>query len=166
MEKIQLKPGTVHFSKAPCGIQAVVTFGMVLTAYDKQNNFGGSAHYLYPFRLAGKPSTALYGAPAIVGLLKAFEGAGSKLEDLEVNLYGVAHPESCVKQYLDNCSNNKLVAQEILDKKNIKIHTYDLGGHRGRKIAFDTSNGETMIAKVDSIRAVDWMLNPDGPVER
>lgn len=166
MNKINLKPGMIHFSESPVGIQSVVTFGILITIYDKVRNVGGAAHFVYPFRVKDKPSTALFGAPAVVGLLKAFLASGSITSNLEVNIYGSASPDNAQKEYLDNCDNNILVAREILDKKDIKIQSADVGGNKGRKVAFDTSSGETMIAKVDSIRSVDWMLSPEGPIER
>lgn len=166
MNKINLKPGMIHFSASPIGIQSVVTFGILITIYDKARCLGGAAHFVYPFRVKDKPSTALYGAPAVVGLLKAIISSGSNPSDLEVNIYGSASPENAQRAYLDNCSNNILVVREILDKKEIKIQSADVGGSKGRKVVFDTSTGETMIAKVDSIRSVDWMLSPEGPIER
>lgn len=166
MDKIHLKPGSIHFSREPVGIQTVVTFGICITVFDKRSCIGGVAHFLYPFRVADKPSTALFAAPCIIGLLKVFEDNGSHFQDLEVSMYGGAHPENAQQTYLDHCQNNVLVAHEILDKKELKVSSEDLGGYRGRKLVFDTSSGEAMIAKVDGIRSVDWMLSSEGPIER
>jgi chemotaxis protein CheD len=166
MEKEFLKPGTVLVPQSSSMIQTVVTYGVAISFYDKVKKVGGMAHYLYPIREKDKPSTALYAAPAISVLLSAFFTENVRPEDLEIHIYGGANPDGASIGYINHTRENLKVAREILFAKNILLFEESIGGSRGRKIMFNSETGEVVVAKVDGIRSVDWMIHPDGPIER
>jgi chemotaxis protein CheD len=124
------------------------------------------AHFLYPRRRAGE-STPLFAAPALVPLLRHFTNRDNYTRgDLEVHLFGGAFPEGAGDDYRKTCRQNIEVADELLTKEGVELTGRDCGGWRGRKIIFDTCTGELILAKVGTVRQVDWIMTGLAPVER
>ncbi|MBU3952124.1 MAG: hypothetical protein KJ658_08280, partial [Proteobacteria bacterium] len=57
---------------------------------------------------------------------------------------------------------NVKTARNILNQKQIKISSEDVGGQLGRKIVFNTLNNEILILKVGRLRDSDWYPYEDG----
>ena len=150
-----IQPGYVCFSDGKSRLSVVVSSGVVVTLFDKATGKGGMAHYVLPYR-NGADAKPIYAAPAIVALVDMFKKSGSDLTQLEAHLYGGArNPES--EFFLEGVAeNNVTVGKELLQKIGIQLVSEDTGGNRGRKIVFDVTNGDTIVAKVDRIRATDW----------
>jgi chemotaxis protein CheD len=55
------------------------------------------------------------------------------------------------------------VAKTILNKQEIAITSEDVGGSKGRKLAFKTDSNEAVVLKVERLRQEDWYpyLLPD-----
>jgi len=133
----------------------------VVTLFDADRRLGGMAHYTRPLRERNRPSTALYAAPAIVWLVRCFLGRGARPEQLEAQVFGGAANGDAPGYVADRHHQNVQVGLELLDKQGIHISTMDVGGHRGRKVVFDTGNGESAVVRVSRIRADDWYPDPE-----
>jgi chemotaxis protein CheD len=110
--------------------------------------------FIYPVAKNRRKATPVYGNAAVSGLIRLMESAGCKKENLESHILGGAIPEG--KKKHDTGEKNIRVARELLDKKGIKVVSEDVGGLKGRKIAFDVKSGQVMVMKVHRIRSSDW----------
>lgn len=117
-------------------------------------------HYARPRREPGRPSTTHYAAPAIVWLVQCFLDAGSERQTLEAQIFGGASCTNAPGFSADIHNQNVQVGLEILDKQGVRVSSMDVGGERGRKIAFDTTSGESAVVRAAEIRAEDWYPSP------
>ena len=155
-EEIYIRPGYICLPKSPVNLYTVVGSGIVITIYDTKKKYGGMNYYIRPRRKEPSHSTPIYACPAIIGLLDMFSRYGSKVDDLEAHIYGGAENRQS-ESFIEGISQENVnVGLEILEKKNIRITGKDIGGDRGRKVVFNTKTGESIIAKVDKIRNMDW----------
>lgn len=156
-----LEPGYIHTPVRATQLCAVVAYGIVVTIFDSTRRMGGMCHYLFPYREARLPSTAKFAAPAIVTLAGMFLSTGSVNEKLEAQVFGGAEdPDAKHRSLVTLAKQNIQVGEELLDKIGIPIVSRDVGGHRGRKIVFTSSTGETAVLKVNHLRTTDWTENP------
>jgi chemotaxis protein CheD len=112
-------------------------------------------HYIRPVREDGF-STAMFAAPAIVTLAEMMFAGGSAASDLEAHLYGGANNSEAARFEPELAERNVWSGEEILAKLGIAIASRDVGGKRGRKVIFHSVTGETVVARVDRVRASDW----------
>ena len=156
IKKIYLQPGCICLAGEPVHIWSVVGSGIIITIYDTRQAYGGMNYYTRPKREPPDRSIPFFACPSIIGMLDRIFEADSKIEDLEAHMYGGAeNPE--VKGYIKGLAECNIKAGlELLEKKNIRIKGMDIGGEKGRKIAFNPLTGESVIAKVNRIRSTDW----------
>ena len=149
-----LEPGHIYFSKEPVTVSTVVGTCVAVCIWDKKKYFGGMNHFMYPFEDRKTLTTSIFGNVSTAMLLKMFRKAESKLEDLEAQIFGGAHPDTAIQKEIGK--ENAKHAKQVLTKRKIKVVSVDVGGNRGRKIVFDTVTGHVAVIKVKRIRKVDW----------
>ncbi|MBA3010738.1 MAG: chemotaxis protein CheD [Proteobacteria bacterium] len=155
-----LKPGYIYLPEKPTVISTVLGSSVSVSLYDRTRKTGGMNHFLFPQVDAGEQTTALYGNISVVTLIRMMLENGSDLSNLEAQLFGGAHnPASCPR---DIGEDNVKTARNILNQKQIKISSEDVGGQLGRKIVFNTLNNEILILKVGRLRDSDWYPYEDG----
>ncbi|MGA1867401.1 MAG: chemotaxis protein CheD [bacterium] len=156
IKRIYLQPGGICLASEPARIFSVVGSGVVITLFDTKLYFGGMNYYTRPKRESLTHSTPWFACPSIIGMLNMFIEAGSELRDLEAHIYGGAeNPEN--SEYVKGLAERNIkTGIELLKKKNIRIMGMDIGGKKGRKIAFNPLTGESVVAKVNKIRSTDW----------
>jgi chemotaxis protein CheD len=150
-----LNPGYVCVPAAPTRLAAVVSSGVAITVYDNRRKRGGMSHYTQPLRHSGR-STAIFAAPSIVELVRGLLAAGSRERDLEAHLFGGATNSTSAGYVRGLSEKNVEVGEELLRKMRVSIVGKDVGGSRARKVLFDSASGETVVARVERVRAGDW----------
>ena len=154
-----IDPGYVCLPTLPTKMGVVVASGVVVTVYDRVKRFGGLGHYISP-RRKGARSTPVFAAPAIVSLVDMFLKKGSKKHHLEANIVGGAiNPKVSTYEH-GVAEDNVKVGFEILNKLGIKVAGQDVGGYQARKIVFDSSTGDLLVAKAPKVRSGDWYPDP------
>lgn len=83
-----------------------------------------------------------------------FQSGGSRSTDLEAMIFGGAILKGSEKEHVGK--ENAAAARHILRKAGIAVAGEDIGGHKGRKVIFDSATGETIVYRVDRIRKEDW----------
>ena len=158
LEKVFIKPGCVSVCEEESLLCAVLTFGVTVSLYDKVKKKGGLNFFLYPNAKSPINKTPLFGKPSTNQLIRSFTDSGSEKGDLEAHIIGGAYlPEGESKMKMIANENVKL-ANKVLSDHGIFIKSQDVGGHAGRKLIFNTSTGETIVAKVNVLRKQDWSL--------
>ena len=112
-------------------------------------------HYSHPKRVAGK-STPVFAAPALIGLVRMFERLGSRRDDLETFVYGGADNPDMPGFDPGRSRLNIQFGLEILEKLDLGVAGADVGGRFARKLAFCTRTGQSLLARVNDVRAGDW----------
>ncbi|MGA1823967.1 MAG: chemotaxis protein CheD [bacterium] len=166
IKRIYLQPGCICLASIPSCICSVVGSGIVVTIYDTKRYLGGMNYYIRPKRESPDRSTPWFACPSIIGMLNMFFETGSQTEDLEAHVYGGAdNPDN--NDYIKGLAElNIKTGMELLKRKKIRVAGMDIGGAKGRKIAFDPLSGESIVAKVNKIRATDWYPALDDKPEK
>jgi len=135
-------------------ISAVLGSCVATCLYDKKKKVGCMNHFKTPYVSDRKHATARYGNAAMPALIRMILENGSKIKDLEAQLFGGAYnPKICPE---DIGKNNILVARRILENNKIRIVSEDVGGEKGRKIIFNTGTSEVAVFRVKKLRKGDW----------
>lgn len=152
LKKYFLRPGYLFVSREPYLIYTVLGSCISICLWDNKRQMGGMNHYIYGKTGSQKPS-GKYGDAAIPHLIRMLTDLGSDPQNLKAHVVGGAQSlqlQSAVGR------NNVAIAEDLLAKYRIEILTLEIGGHIGRKIIFNTHNGELLIYKVNKIRESDW----------
>ncbi len=114
--------------------------------WDRRGRAGGMNHYLLPRRGNGGELSPRYGDVAIPTLVRRLVALGAAHEDLRAKIFGGAHVMPA-----DHPSGKSLGAQnvevaiEFLRAEGVQILSEDVGGKRGRKLAFNTLDGTALV---------------------
>ena len=149
-----LEPGHILLAATPTIISTVLGSCVSICIYDKKQKVGGINHFQYPYTRKKKESTAKYGNVAAITLIRMMVNNGSKIKNLEAQLFGGA-----LNREISSTSiglENIIIARKILAKERIRIVSEDVGGEKGRKIVFNTGTNEIAVMKVEKLRARDW----------
>ena len=152
---LYIKPGSVCLPGQPARLCTVTASGITITIFDKMRRCGGLGHYTHPFRINGA-STPVFAAPTLVTLVNMFKEAGSELHNLDAFIYGGAENKTAPGFEPERAKNNIKVCHELMEKLGIKISGSDTGGNYARKLIFYTASGESITAKINTIRRGDW----------
>ena len=111
-------------------------------------------NYQLPYAPKSENATVQLGNAATSTLVEIFVRGGSSVTDLEAQLFGGAsNPQASAK---DVGKENVSIARKVLNKKDIRIISEDVGGEKGRKVLFNTGSHEIAILKVQQLRKEDW----------
>lgn len=151
-----VEPGFICLPPKELTLYAVAGSGIVVTLYDRLREIGGMSYFYRPVRPDKKDNKPIYALPSITGIISMFLDAGSVKENLEAQVFGGADNHNVAGYQPNIAAENIRAVFTILKLKNIQVSSFDVGSERGRKIAFNSRTGETMVAKVNKIRAKDW----------
>ena len=154
--KNYIKPGFGFVPRYGAQLWTVVGSSIAVTMFDHRLKIGGMAHYTRPYRMPGLDSSSFFAGPAIKWLLQCLFKHGARREDLEVQLFGGAS-SYMHRGYIQGLhEENVKVGVQLIKQTGLELQVMDVGGKRGRKVVFNSGTGESAVAHVDNIRAVDW----------
>jgi chemotaxis protein CheD len=152
--KYHLEPGYIFASDEPALISTVVGTCVAVCIYDRRLKSGGMNHYFFPRAGRRDKTTAQFGNVAIQALIRMMIGLGSRIEDMEAQIFGggsrLMNDSSCVGR------KNLKIARKILKKRGIPVVSEDTGGIKGRRVIFHTGTNEAIVMKTHKIRRGDW----------
>ena len=154
VENYFLDSGFIYVGRSPTVISTVLGSSIAVCIYDREKKVGGMNHYQFPFIRDKNMATARYGNVANLTLIRMMINDGSKIKNLEAQLFGGANdPNVCSR---DIGHENITAAKMIIARENILIVSEDVDGEKGRKVIFNTSTNEIAVIKVDTLRKEDW----------
>ncbi|HEX2228764.1 MAG TPA: chemotaxis protein CheD [Candidatus Binatia bacterium] len=119
---------------------------MSLCLWDPVAMIGGMNHYLLPSAVAGAVGSPRFGTVAIETLVAQVTSLGAVKDRLRAKLFGGACVIEAFRQNADHIGIvNAQFAETTLRALAIPIVEQDLGGHRGRKLIFNTDDGESWV---------------------
>lgn len=149
-----LEPGFIYLPSKPAAVSTVLGSSVAVCLFDGKRKVGGMNHYQYPVIRDRSQATSRYGNVATLTLIQMMLDNGSKLKHLKAQIFGGAHNREPASRNIG--AENIRVARKILNKKKIPVVSEDVGGEIGRKIVYKTDSNETIVIKVENIRAGDW----------
>jgi chemotaxis protein CheD len=152
--KYHLQPGFIFVSMDPALVSTVIGTCVAVCLHDRRLKSGGMNHYFFPKAGRRQKTTPKFGNVAIMALIRMMVRNGSRLEDLEAQIFGGGS-----RSMTDGSSmgrKNVNMARKILKKRGIPIVSEDVGGVKGRRVVFHTRTNEAIVMKTHRIRRGDW----------
>jgi chemotaxis protein CheD len=114
--------------------------------WDRRGRGGGMNHFLLPRRGPDAPRSGRYGDSAIAALVSKVLTLGADRRDLRAKIFGGAHVLASVPVGARTLGNeNVQVAIAALRDEGVQLVSEDVGGTRGRKLAFNTVDGTALV---------------------
>ena len=142
-EKIIIYSEQLYTSKRQCEIVTILGSCVSICLYDSVNHIGGMNHYLLPLWNGDGLQSLRFGNISNERLLQDMLRKGADHRYLQAKIFGGAVIN--ISNAVSVGDRNVLVAKDFLQKNGIPIVAEDVGGKRGRKIIFDTSNGDVYV---------------------
>lgn len=144
-----LHPGRLLVPRSPCVIYTLLGSCVAVCLFDREKKMGAMNHYLLPEITAPGEASPRYGNVAIERIVKTLLARGCLLESLQAKLFGGAKVLPGLLPSADLGAQNAAIAVRILAAQGIPIVARDVGGHRGRKVSFDTGTGAAWVTYLE-----------------
>ncbi len=147
-----VNPGELLISKKPIVLKTVLGSCVSVCLFDKKKKMGSMCHYLLPICPNKNISSTKYGDIAIELMIKKMvHKYHSKIDNLQAYLIGGASVIFDERQIFFVGERNVEVAKKLLDKHKIPIIYSDILGEKGRRVIFNTANGEIKVSIIEYI---------------
>ncbi|MDR1546585.1 MAG: chemotaxis protein CheD [Deltaproteobacteria bacterium] len=153
--RYHLTPGSLFSCGEQAMISAVLGTCVAVCLHDRRLRIGGMNQFMYPKSgLFGAVSND-YGDVAIPALISKLQRMGSRLEDLEAQIFGGGEVPGH-SAWGSTGGRNVKTARKMLKKSGITIVSEDVGGFKGRRLIFHTGTNEALVMKTHRIRRGDY----------
>jgi chemotaxis protein CheD len=114
--------------------------------WDRRGRGGGMNHFLLPRRAADAPRSGRYGDSAVPLLVARLLALGAVRTDLRAKVFGGAHVLAGAPLGGRTLGgDNVQLALAALGEEGVQMVSEDVGGTRGRKLAFNTVDGTALV---------------------
>lgn len=149
-EHIYLQPGLQVVRVDPTILTAVVGSCVAVCLWDRDLAVGGMSHYVLPYwRGSRGSSSGRYGNVGIETLIERMVELGSRPPNLRAKIFGGASPAgppAWARKQLG--IRNAELAFDVLAAHSIPVDGSAVGGHRGRKVHFQTDSGSSWVKAI------------------
>ncbi|MDR2387491.1 MAG: chemotaxis protein CheD [Deltaproteobacteria bacterium] len=152
--RYHITPGQIFTCAEQAMVSAVLGTCVAVCLHDRRLKIGGMNHFLYPKSGFFGSASNDYGDVAIPALINKLRRQGSRVEDLEAQIFGGGEIQG--DKWGSTGGKNVKIARKILKKNGIKIVSEDVGGLKGRRLIFHTGTNEALIMKTHRIRRGDY----------
>jgi chemotaxis protein CheD len=148
LEVFYLLPADLAVSDggSPRTMMTILGSCVAVCLWDRRGTCGGMNHYLLPRRGPGAEATTRYGDVAIPLLVEKLLALGALRQNLRAKIFGGAHVLPGFRA--DGRSlgaENVEMAIQLLHAEGVQTVSEDIGGTRGRKLAFNTVDGTALV---------------------
>ncbi len=157
VEKIFLKPGEIYFTERPSIISTVLGSCISVTMFCPQRHIGAICHAVLPEEGSAREAFR-YVDSSILAMVKGFDRYGIPRSRIEVKLFGGADMlKTDTVNGRDGTVGKKNIeiAMQVVERERLRITASDLGGSHGRKIFFNTRNGEILLKRLRKNRGIN-----------
>jgi chemotaxis protein CheD len=141
-ESFFLYPSAIYATQKPNHITTILGSCVAVCLWDPVYKYGGMCHYMLPLWNGEGLASPKYGNIAIEKLIEKMISFGSKKENFKAKIFGGGDIFKSRLNHFNIGEKNIWIAQSYLKEQNIPIISSSTGGDTGRKIIFDTFNGE------------------------
>ena len=153
--RYHLEPGSIFTCAEAAMVSAVLGTCVAVCLHDRRLKIGGMNHFLYPKAKAFTRPDSQYATVSIPALIKQMQRQGSRLQDLEAQIFGGGESVSSIIGGNIGHKNVK-IARKLLKKNGIKVISEDVGGLKGRRLIFHTGTHEALVMTTPRIRRGDY----------
>ena len=143
-----LLPGQLFVARMPVPITTILGSCIAVCLWDPMRGVGGMNHFMLPFAATGDAASPRYGNVAMEQLVAEVCSAGGRLPFLRARVYGGACMFAPMQSAEHLGIKNAGVAINFLRRKAIDIVEVETGGNRGRKLAFESSEGTACLTSI------------------
>ncbi|MDR1608776.1 MAG: chemotaxis protein CheD [Deltaproteobacteria bacterium] len=147
-----LIPGQLFACGEQAMVSAVLGTCVAVCLHDRRLKIGGMNHYLYPKSGFFGSSSNEYGDVAIPALIDKLLRLGSRVQDLEAQIFGGG--DNGLRH--NTGEKNVKMARKLLKKNGVAVVSEDVGGFKGRRLIFHTGTNETLVMKTHRVRRGDY----------
>lgn len=148
-----VKPGNIFVSWKKYQVATVLGSCVAICLSDPVSKVSGMNIFAFPKKKTNMSETYC-GNYAIPKLLDMMVDMGAKKKNIQAHIVGGSYSKNFLSK--DVGRENAKFAKKFLEKNKIEIVNNDTGGPFGRKVLFDTENGEIIVYKARNIREKDW----------
>ncbi|MDR1676906.1 MAG: chemotaxis protein CheD [Deltaproteobacteria bacterium] len=152
--RYHLTPGQIFTCAEQAMVSAVLGTCVAVCLHDRRLKIGGMNHFLYPKSGFFGSVSNDYGDVAITSLINKLRRQGSRVEDLEAQIFGGGEIQG--DKWGSTGGKNVKIARKILKKNGIRIVSEDVGGLKGRRLIYHTGTNEALVMKTHRIRRGDY----------
>ncbi len=143
---VYLGPGQLFASAESAEASMIVGSCVTVCLWEPRLRAGGANHFLLPLWVGNGLSSPRYGNVAVERLIRELQCLGCRTQDLQAKLFGGAAVIEAFRDRPDHLGfdlgfKNVELARRLLREHGIPVVAEDVGGHRGRKVTFDTQSG-------------------------
>lgn len=142
IEKYYLFPSAIFAEKEAWYVDTILGSCVAVCLFDQKIKIGGINHFMLPLWNGEGLASPKYGNIAIDKLIEKMIKNGSSRDNIIAKIFGGANQ---INSSINVGEKNILIAREQLSAHNITIVAGDVGGTLGRKIRFDTGNGQVLM---------------------
>ena len=149
-KEIHIHVGDFYASKQPVIIHTLLGSCVAVCLYDPQERLGGMNHILLPGTADMKhfDSNARYGVNAMELLINRIMALGGNRRRFVAKVFGGAHILPSISPENGTGQKNIEFVLEFLAIEGIHLVSYDLGGHKARRINFHTDTGDVWAKRI------------------
>jgi chemotaxis protein CheD len=137
-----VRPGDLVVATQPDVLFTVLGSCVSVCLWHAERKIAGMNHFVFPGRGDATQRGPRFGSDAVAGLLERMLGAGAEPSRTVAKVFGGARIPEVRADHLSISSENVRVALDLLGAAGVHVAASDLGGHRGRKVLFDTATGD------------------------
>lgn len=143
--QIYLHAGEVFAAAGAATVTTILGSCVAVCLFDPDAAAGGVNHYLLPFIGAGEPSNR-FGNVAIASLVEEVLAQGASARRVAAKVFGGARVLAApVRGARHLGEENVAVALRALEHLRIPVAAMDVGGERGRRLAFEIDTGTASV---------------------
>lgn len=140
--KYYLLPSGIFVDKKPHVVDTVLGSCVAVCLFDERLKIGGINHYMLPFWNGQGLASPKYGNIAMDKLIEKLELIGANRKHIKAKVFGGANQ---MQSSLNVGERNVLMVRDYLASCGIPIVAENVGGEIGRKIRYNTGNGQVLM---------------------
>ncbi len=143
---VYLHPGRIFVSSEPSTVRMVLGSCVAACLWDPARRVGGANHFVLPYPVGSGQDSPRFGNVAVQRLIEKLLALDCTKHGLMAKLFG----GSCVLEAFQDKeghlgTKNVLVARMLLKEVGIPVVAEDVGGHRARRVIFQTDDGSAWV---------------------
>jgi chemotaxis protein CheD len=145
-KKIYLHPGQFYVTGESCLVTTILGSCVAVCLCDRHARIGGINHFLLPLSDNNEQNSHRFGDVAVTELIAKVIMLGANPKRLQAKLFGGANVIEAFRDRENHLgTQNVRVARALLEAAGVPVINEDVGGHRGRKLIFQTDDGAAWI---------------------
>ena len=147
-ERRNLQPGHLFVAERPTVITTILGSCIAVCLWDERKRIGGMNHFMLPIHAGAGATSPRFGTVAMEQLVTRLTDAGARLRHLRARVFGGAcmFKEMQSPEHLG--AKNAALALEDLSRRGIEVVQCEVGGNRGRKLAFHSDSGAAWLTLI------------------